>query len=105
MKIRSDIHAGTTFAECDVQRDCWKKQAELMEKYANGSSSTPPSGLQFPPYICTSSSYQPYPSGGGYVNGVYYPDKSGACGSSSSGSTTGGGYVNGVYYPDKSGYC
>ena len=49
MKIRSDIHAGMTFAECDVQRDCWKQQAELMEKYANGSGSVP-SGLQFPPY-------------------------------------------------------
>ncbi len=104
MKIRSDIHAGMTFSECDVQRDCWKQQAELMEKYANGSGSIP-SGLQFPPYTCTGSSYQPYPSGGGYVNGVYYPDKSGVCGSSTSGGTTGGGYVNGVYYPDKSGYC
>jgi hypothetical protein len=102
MKIRTDIHAGTTFAECDAQRDCWKKQAELMEQYANGSGSIP-SGLQFPPYVCTGTT--PPPSGGGYVNGVYYPDKSGVCGSSSSGSTTGGGYVNGVYYPDKSGYC
>lgn len=104
MKIRSNIHAGTTFAECDVQRDCWKQQAELMEKYSNGSSSTPPSGLQFPPYVCTSTTPPPYPSGGGYVNGVYYPDKSGYCGGTSGG-TTGGGYVNGVYYPDKSGYC
>jgi hypothetical protein len=48
-------------------------------------------------------------TGGGYVNGVYYPDYSGYC---SSGTptptpppTTGGGYVNGVYYPDYSGYC
>ena len=110
MKIRSDIHAGTTFAECDVQRDCWKKQAELMEKYANGSSSTPPSGLQFPPYICTSSSYQPYPSGGGYVNGVYYPDMSGTCTGTTPPppqppTTGGGGTVNGVYYPDMSGTC
>jgi len=103
MKIRSDIHAGMTFAECDVQRDCWKQQAELMEKYANGSGSVP-SGLVFPPYTCSGTTPPP-PSGGGYVNGVYYPDKSGVCGSSSSGSTTGGGYVNGVYYPDKSGYC
>jgi hypothetical protein len=91
-----------TFAECDVQRDCWKQQAELMEKYANGSGSVP-SGLQFPPYVCSSTT--PPPSGGGYVNGVYYPDKSGYCGSSSGGSTGTGGYVNGVYYPDKSGYC
>jgi hypothetical protein len=111
MKIRSDIHAGMTFAECDVQRDCWKQQAELMEKYANGSGSIP-SGLQFPPYTCSGSTPPPsgggYPtSGGGYVNGVYYPDKSGVCGSSTSGSGgyPSGGYVNGVYYPDKSGVC
>jgi hypothetical protein len=49
---------------------------------------------------------------GGYVDGVYYPDMSGAC---DSGSTpppqptpppsSGGGYVGGVYYPDKSGTC
>ena len=56
-------------------------------------------------------------SGGGYVNGVYYPDQSGVCGGTiappptqppttqpPSGST-GGGYVNGVWYPDKSGAC
>lgn len=52
---------------------------------------------------------------GGYVNGVYYPDMSGTCGSSTtpppSGTTpppssgSGGGYVGGVYYPDKSGTC
>jgi hypothetical protein len=103
MKIRTDIHAGTTFAECDVQRDCWKQQAELMEKYANGSGSIP-SGLQFPPYTCSGTT--PPPSGGGYVNGVYYPDKSGVCGSSTTPPpTSGGGYVNGVYYPDKSGIC
>ncbi|MFN2127136.1 MAG: hypothetical protein ACK2TU_04690 [Anaerolineales bacterium] len=50
--------------------------------------------------------------GGGYVNGVYYPDKSGVCGSSTTPPTlptqpptSGGGYVGGVYYPDKSGAC
>jgi hypothetical protein len=42
---------------------------------------------------------------GGYVNGVYYPDKSGVCGTSTVPPTTGGGYVNGVYYPDQSGVC
>lgn len=105
MKIRSDIHAGMTFAECDVQRDCWKQQAELMEKYANGSGSVP-SGLKFPPYTCSGTTPTPPPTGGGYVNGVYYPDKSGYC---STGTTppppSGGGYVGGVYYPDKSGVC
>ena len=53
--------------------------------------------------------------GGGYVNGVWYADKSGVCGGTTpppspspqpppSGST-GGGYVNGVWYADKSGAC
>ena len=53
--------------------------------------------------------------GGGYVNGVWYSDMSGVCGSS--GTTppsapptptppiSGGGYVNGVWYPDQSGVC
>ncbi len=44
-------------------------------------------------------------TGGGYVNGVYYPDMSGYCSGSTTPPTTGGGYVNGVYYPDMSGYC
>ena len=50
-------------------------------------------------------------SGGGYVNGVYYPDMSGVCGTSSTTTTpvypptSGGGYVGGVYYPDMSGTC
>lgn len=89
MKIRSNIHAGTTFAECDVQRDCWKKQAELMETYANGSSSYPPAGLQFPPYTCASST-----SGGG---STYYTDMSGYCNPGTSGGSGS--------YTDMSGYC
>ena len=49
--------------------------------------------------------------GGGYVNGVWYPDMSGSCGASTTPPpttpppTSGGGYVNGVWYPDKSGTC
>lgn len=54
--------------------------------------------------------------GGGYVNGVWYPDQSGVCGTSTTPPTTppptnptppttGGGYVGGVWYPDKSGTC
>ncbi len=55
--------------------------------------------------------------GGGYVNGVWYPDKSGVCGGTVPPQPTpptpptptpppsGGGWVNGVWYPDKSGYC
>jgi hypothetical protein len=57
-------------------------------------------------------------AGGGYVNGVWYPDMSGVCGTSTtppsqppvatppiSPPTTGGGYVGGVWYPDRSGVC
>ena len=48
-------------------------------------------------------------TGGGYVNGVWYPDMSGYCGSSTTPPPTpppsGGGYVNGVWYPDMSGTC
>lgn len=49
--------------------------------------------------------------GGGWVNGVWYPDMSGTCTGSTSPPTTppptntGGGWVNGVWYPDMSGTC
>jgi hypothetical protein len=73
MKIRSDIHAGTTALQaCQAERDYWKAQATYMEKIAKG-----PGNTTQPPYYPPS----PYPpSGGGYVGGVYYPDKSGLCG-------------------------
>lgn len=108
MKIRSNLSAGQTFTECDQQRNWWKKQAEMMEVYAKSSSKTPPAGLWFP--TTGTPTYPTYPTGGGYVNGVYYPDKSGVCGTgtlppTTTPPTTGGGYVNGVYYPDRSGVC
>jgi hypothetical protein len=111
MKIRSNLSAGMTFAECDQQRSWWKKQAEMMEVYAKSSSKTPPAGLWFPTTGTPSNpTYPTYPTGGGYVNGVYYADKSGVCGTgtlppTTTPPTTGGGHVNGVYYPDKSGIC
>lgn len=51
---------------------------------------------------------------GGYVNGVFYPDRSGVCGGTVPPTpqpptpvppVSGGGYVNGVFYPDRSGTC
>jgi hypothetical protein len=49
---------------------------------------------------------------GGYVNGVWYPDMSGACGETPTPPPptptpppSGGGYVNGVWYSDMSGSC
>ncbi len=52
--------------------------------------------------------------GGGYVGGVWYPDKSGVCGGATTPPGTpqpptqppaGGGWIGGVWYPDKSGAC
>jgi hypothetical protein len=55
--------------------------------------------------------------GGGYVDGVWYPDQSGVCGGSAPlppspapvppppAPSSGGGYVGGVWYPDQSGVC
>lgn len=102
MKIKTNVFAGMTFEECDAQRNWWKQQAALMEGYATGSSTTPPAGLWFP----CSAPPQPSTQGGGYVNGVWYPDMSGTCGGSPTPVyPSGGGYVNGVWYPDKSGSC
>lgn len=56
-------------------------------------------------------------SGGGYVDGVWYPDQSGVCGTTTPPvnpqpptplpmpPTAGGGYVGGKWYPDQSGAC
>jgi hypothetical protein len=49
-------------------------------------------------------------TGGGYVNGVWYPDMSGYCSTGTVPPTTtppssSGGYVGGVWYPDMSGSC
>jgi hypothetical protein len=46
-------------------------------------------------------------STGGTVAGVYYPDNSGVCSTSTTppSSGTGAGWVSGVYYPDNSGVC
>jgi hypothetical protein len=64
--------------------------------------------------LCSGYGWNP---GGGYVNGVWYPDRSGVCGGvvppyppvppnpPVPPSPTGGGYVNGVWYPDRSGVC
>ena len=73
MKIKSDLHAGITYAECDAQRSYWKNM--VKSGYCTGYNPYPPS--PYPPY----PPYPPQPpSGGGYVGGVYYPDRSGVCG-------------------------
>ena len=46
MKIRSDIHAGTTALEaCQAERDYWKAKATYMEQIAKGPGYSPQ-----PPY-------------------------------------------------------
>lgn len=76
MKIRSNIHAGNALSQCQQQRDYWKAKALEMEKIATSPKPKPPTPYPpYPPYPPT-----PQPSGGGYVNGVWYADRSGACG-------------------------
>jgi hypothetical protein len=76
MKIKSDIHAGMTYAECDSQRNYWKSMAQS----GHCTGYNPPVPYPYPPY----PPYPPSPTypttGGGYVGGVYYPDRSGTCG-------------------------
>jgi hypothetical protein len=112
MKIKTNLSAGMTFEECDQQRNWWKQQAQMMNAYLQSSDTYPPAGLWYPcattpPPTYPPTTYPPTTSGGGYVNGVYYPDMSGVCGGTTTPKppTTGGGYVNGVYYPDMSGVC
>jgi hypothetical protein len=72
MKIKTDLHAGITYQECDAQRSYWKNMAK--SGYCTGYYPPQPYPPQpYPPY-------PPQPSSGGYVGGVYYPDRSGYCG-------------------------
>jgi hypothetical protein len=111
MKIKTDIHAGySTYQECQKDLNYWKTMAQAMDAYSKTGAW--PSDLPYPT-VPTTPTYPPtyptYPTtGGGYVNGVYYPDYSGYCSGTTPPPTppsTGGGYVNGVYYADYSGYC
>ena len=83
MKIKSDIHAGMTYTECDVQRNYWKSMAQsgkctgYYPPYPYPPTPYPPT--PYPPAPYPPAPYPPSGSGG-YVNGVYYSDMSGACG-------------------------
>jgi hypothetical protein len=69
MKTRTNLRAGADpLQQCKQQKEYWKAQAIKMEQKANCYK--PPSPAPYPP---------PY-QGGGYVGGVWYPDRSGACG-------------------------
>ena len=74
MRIRTSVIAGMTFEQCDQIRNYWKGMAQSGSCYSNPSP--PPSSTTPPP----PPSQPTYPTtGGGYVAGVYYPDKSGIC--------------------------
>ena len=111
MKIKSNLHAGyTDYNDCQQDVEYWKMEAQAMDQYSKTGAW--PSDLPYPTVPTTPTSPPTYPptyptTGGGYVNGVYYPDYSGYCSGTTPPPppTTGGGYVNGVYYPDYSGYC
>ena len=69
------------------------------------------------PQLQVRSSIRSGASGGGYVDGVWYPDRSGVCGGTTPPDPTppyppippypptNGGYVNGTWYSDRSGIC
>ena len=73
MKIKSDLRAGMTFEECDIQRDKMKAAAQAGKcSYLNPPTPYPPTKPTYPPTTPT--------TGGGYYGGVYYPDRSYSCG-------------------------
>jgi hypothetical protein len=76
MKIRSNLRAGDALAQCQKERDYWKAQAEYMEALATAPvypNPNPPSTT--PPTTTTTTG-----SNCGWINGVYYADRSGVCG-------------------------
>ncbi len=82
MKTRTGIHAGEAQTEasisalqaCKQQKDYWMGQAQYME---NRLASCRPSYPSYPTYPTNPT----YPTtGGGYIGGVWYPDRSGLCG-------------------------
>jgi len=77
MKIQSNIRAGMTYQECDAQRNSYKS----MVQGGHCTGYIPPQPYPpYPPYP-PQPPYPPYPpSGGGWVDGVWFADRSGTCG-------------------------
>jgi len=73
MKIRSNLRAGDALAQCQKERDYWKAQAVYMEAIATAPVYTQPPSTTPPTTTTTGSNC-------GWINGVYYADRSGACG-------------------------
>jgi hypothetical protein len=74
MKVKSDIRAGMSFEECDTQRNYYKSLVQSGRCVPNPNPPGP-----YPPNPYPPNPYPPNPSGGGYVNGVWYSDRSGWC--------------------------
>jgi hypothetical protein len=79
MKVRSELKAGRTFQECAQERDWWKRQAVMMEEFANSNKTTPPTGLWFPGAATQLPGSIPSGSTSGSTTGKFYPDMSGVC--------------------------
>ncbi len=78
MKIKTDLRAGLTFEQCDAQRNYWKQAAQSGNCNAVlRDMAPPPPPTPVPPPTTPPSQGQ---SGCSWVNGIYYPDKSGVCG-------------------------
>lgn len=75
MKTRTNLRAGDALRNCQQQRDYWKVQADRMEARAKSTNYPQPQ-----PWPQPQPQPQPQPSGGGYVNGIWYGDRSGWCG-------------------------
>lgn len=75
MKIKSNIRAGMSFAECDAQRNYMKEAART----GNCSALYPSQGPSYPTQLPSQPPSQPV-AGGGYFGGIYFPDRSGSCG-------------------------
>jgi len=87
MKTRTGIHAGdsqpeeaiTSLQACKAQKEYWQGKAQHMEAVLASCYPSYPSYPTYPTYP-TYPSYPTSPTGGGYIGGVYYPDRSGLCG-------------------------
>lgn len=81
MKIKSNLRAGMTFAECDAQRN-YMKQAAKSGNCSALNWNPPQTSSPQPSYPTQLPSYTPVQpvAGGGYYGGVYFADQSGICG-------------------------
>ena len=89
MKVKCNLRAGMSFAECDVRRDYMKRAAQSGYCAALGQ------GSQQPVYATQLPSSPP----------VYAPPSQAPAYNPPSQPAAGGGYYAGAFYPDRSGFC